>query len=87
MGNPDYGVLLQYLKLGSGQNYYSQGDLNRLFERVETQHGDPMPIDLHIRFEDACGAVKEFVQGDGALPRSIAWISSADLPKNVFPGQ
>jgi len=87
IGNPEYGVLLHYLKLGGRENYYSRGDLNRLYERVETLHGDPMPVGLHIPFDDAWAAVKEFVQGDGALPRGIAWISSGELPKNVFPGQ
>lgn len=87
MGNSDYGVLLQYLKLGGGENFYSRGDLNRLYERIETLHGDPMPVGLYIRFEDAWEAVKEFVQSDGAFPRSIAWIPSRDLPKDVFPGQ
>jgi hypothetical protein len=87
MGNPNYGVLLQYLKLGGGENYYSRGNLDRLYEHVDTLHGDPMPIGLHIGFEDAWAAVKEFVQSDGARPLGIAWISSRDLPKGVFPGQ
>jgi hypothetical protein len=87
LGNPDHGVLLQYLKLGGGENYYSRGNLDRLYDRVETLHGDLMPIGLHISFENAWTAVKEFIERDGGLPRSIEWIASKDLPKDVFPAQ
>jgi hypothetical protein len=44
-----------------------------------------MPIGLFIPFEEAWKAVKEFMERDGALPRSIAWISSKDIPEEAFP--
>jgi hypothetical protein len=30
-------------------------------------------------------AVKEFIETDGALPKSIEWIANRDLPPNTFP--
>ncbi len=87
LGNPDHGVLLHYHKRDGrrGDIYYSKGDPKRLRERVETRHGDLMPIGLFIPFERAWTAVKEFIETDGALPGSIAWIASGDIPPDVFP--
>lgn len=87
VGNPDQGVLLQYRKWGGSlkETYYSRGDLSRLSERVITAHGDSMPAGLYVSFTKAWAATKEFIERDGALPLSIEWIASADLPKNTFP--
>jgi hypothetical protein len=86
-GNPNHGVLLHYRKWGgaSKQTYWSKTDLGRLREWVETRHGDLMPVGLYIPFENAWTAVKEFMERDGALPESIAWVAANDLPDDAFP--
>jgi hypothetical protein len=87
LGNPDHGVVLDYDKRGGGRRdiYYSKGDLTRLREWAETRHGSLMSIGFFIPFERAWAAVKEFIETDGALPQSIAWIASADIPPDAFP--
>lgn len=86
-GKRGLGVLLIYSKLGGGhgQIFSSKGDLNRLREWVRTLHNDPMPIGLYVPFETAWKAVKEFIETDGQLPKSIEWIANSDLPPNTFP--
>jgi hypothetical protein len=86
-GNPDHGVLLIYSKWGGGhkQTFSSKGDLSRLRDLVRSTHDDPMPIGLFIPFAKAWRAVKEFIETDGALPKSIEWIANRDLPPNTFP--
>src|SRR5262249_32955122 len=85
-GDPIHGVLLVYRKWGVDKQvtYYSKGDLGRLREYVETLHGDEMPIGLYIPYRSAWLAVKEFVETNGELPKSIEWIADEDLPSNVF---
>jgi hypothetical protein len=88
VGHPDHGVLLQYRKLGIGYKdiYYSKGDLTRLEDLVWIgQEGDLMPIGLFIPFDRAWLAVKEFIETDGALSKSIDWLADADIPDEVFP--
>ena len=87
LGNPDHGVLLMYRKWGGAHTdrYYSQGDLRRLREWVETKDGDLMPIGLYVPFETAWKAVKEFIESDAALPGSIVWIAGRDIPAEAFP--
>jgi hypothetical protein len=86
LGDPRHGVLLHYRKYGGvKESYYSQGDLTRLREWVWTLHGDVMPIGLYLPFETAWVAVKEFIETDGQLPKSIAWIAGNDLPEDAFP--
>jgi Immunity protein Imm1 len=87
VGNPERGVLLQYRKVGReyGDVYYSKQDLKRLKEWVMTHDGDLMPIGLFVPFERAWVAVKEFMDKDGALPQSIAWIAARDVPDYAFP--
>jgi hypothetical protein len=87
VGNPDRGVLLQHSKVGGRywETYYSMGDLGRLREWVVTKDGDLMPIGLFIPFERAWTAVKEFIEKDGALPKSIAWVADRDVPHHAFP--
>lgn len=86
-GNPDLGVLLIYRKHGGGydETYTSVGDLSRLGEIVESLHRTQLPVGLFIPFEQAWLAVKDFIETDGELPRSIKWIANKDLPPGTFP--
>lgn len=86
-GYPNLGVLLIYSKSGGTQRmmFSSKGDLSRLGEWVRTLQGDLMPIGLFIPFATAWKAVKEFMETDGQLPKSIEWIANCNLPKNSFP--
>jgi hypothetical protein len=86
-GNPNHGVLLIYHKYGGDykEMYTSKGDLSRLGELVRSLHDDLMPVGLFIPFREAWKAVKEFIETDGALPKSIEWIANKDLPPNTFP--
>jgi hypothetical protein len=88
VGNENHGVLLMYRKWGGGykDTFYSNGDLSRLSEWVETLHGDRMPVGLYIPFPAAWKAVREFIKTDGALPTSTEWIAGRDLPADTFPG-
>ena len=86
-GHPDLGVLLIWSKLGGGFKlmYSSKGDLNRLDEWVRSTHDTPLPIGLFIPYEMAWKAVKEFIETDGALPKSIEWVANRELPPGTFP--
>jgi hypothetical protein len=86
-GHPELGVLLIYSKWGGGLRltYSSKGDLRRLREWVRSTHDTPLPVGLFIPYEQAWKAVKEFIETDGQLPRSIEWIANRDLPPNTFP--
>jgi hypothetical protein len=86
-GNDDLGVLLIYSKFGGGHNemYSSRGDLTRLRDLVRSLHEELLPVGLFIPFPQAWKAVKEFIETDGGLPRSIEWIANDDLPPNTFP--
>ena len=85
--NPFRGVLLHYWKFGGGhaEMFYSQGDLRRLQEWVQTRDGELMPVGLFLPFETAWQAVIEYIETDGALPRSIAWFPGEDVPPYAFP--
>lgn len=86
-GFPGVGVLLVYRKYGGGldETFSSKGDLRRLREWVRNLHNDPLPVGLFVPFESAYEAVKEFIETDGALPKSIEWIANNDLPPGTFP--
>jgi len=86
-GNPEHGVLLIYSKWGGGlkQTYSSKGDFARLREQVRSMHDTVLPVGLFIPFDKAWTAVKEFIETDGKLPKSIEWIANRDLPPNTFP--
>lgn len=86
-GHRDLGVLLFYHRWGGGKAgaWASKGDLSRLKEWVRTLQEDLMPIGLYIPFEQAWKAVKEFIETDGQLPKSIEWINANDLPEGTFP--
>jgi Immunity protein Imm1 len=86
-GHRDLGILLQYRKTGRRpiETYYSKSDLSRLHQWVKTAHDDRMPIGLFIPFETAWKAIKEFMESNAALPKSIAWVKSSDIPAGTFP--
>ena len=86
-GHPELGVLLIYSKWGGGYRatFSSKGDLGRLREWVLSLHDTPLPVGLFIPYEIAWKAVKEFIETDGELPRSVEWIANRDLPPNTFP--
>ena len=86
-GMPGLGVLLFYHKYGGGfsEAFTSKGDMSRLKEWVRNLHNDPLPVGLFIPFKSAWLAVKEFIETDGALPKSIEWVANKDLPPGTFP--
>jgi hypothetical protein len=85
--HPFRGALLHYWKFGGGhaEMFYSQGDLRRLQEWVQTRDGELMPVGLFLPFETAWQAVKEYIDTDGALPRSIVWFPGEAVPPYAFP--
>jgi hypothetical protein len=87
--SPDHGVMLNYDKwdgrIQRKDSYVSKGDLSRLGRFMYSLHGDPLSLGLFIPFEEAWKAVKEFIERDGELPASIAWIAVKDLPAETFP--
>jgi hypothetical protein len=68
--------------------------MSRLKEWVRNLHNDPLPVGLFIPFPLPVGlfipfkrawlAVKEFIETDGELPKSIEWIANKDLPAGTF---
>ncbi|MGH1420169.1 MAG: Imm1 family immunity protein, partial [Hyphomicrobiaceae bacterium] len=52
---------------------------------VRSTHDDPLPVGLFIPFADAFKAVKEFMETEGKLPKSIDWVRDEDLPNDIFP--
>ncbi len=86
-GHPTLGVLLIWSKWGGGhqQTYSSKGDLSRLRELVRSTHNTPLPVGLFVPYGTAWKAVKEFLENDGALPKSIEWIANRDLRPIRFP--
>src|SRR4051794_33193459 len=85
--HPDVGVMLLWRKTGRVpvEAYYSKGDLSKLLERVKDVRGYWQPLGLYIPFDTAWPAIKQFMDGDGALPTCIDWIRDKDLPKDTFP--
>ncbi|MEA2881115.1 MAG: hypothetical protein QOH32_334 [Bradyrhizobium sp.] len=88
-GNSDLGVYLVYAKwdgrIRHKYTYVAKGDLSRISEFVKSSHGTPLSVGLFIPFPVAWKAVKEFMETDGELPRSIEWIATGDLPAQTFP--
>lgn len=86
-GHPEFGVLLFYEKVGGefDDAFSSKGDMSRLKEWVRTLQGDLRPIGLFIPFDKAWLAVKEFMETDGDLPKSIEWVDNYTLPEGTFP--
>ncbi len=89
IGHPGHGAVLMYDRwdgrIRKKFEYNSKGDLRRLREHVRSAHGTLLPIGLFVPFPVAWKAVKEFIETDGELPKSIEWIASRDLPRDAFP--
>ena len=85
--NPDFGVLLIYSKWGGPykEMFSSKGNLSRLHAFVRAAHDTLLPVGLFVPFGAAWKAVKEFIETDGELPKSIEWIANQDLPPGTFP--
>lgn len=86
-GDPEHGVFLMWRKTGGGFSEFrsSKGDPSLDKKWTRTLHGDAMPLWLYIPFAEAWKAVQEFIETDGELPKSIAWINNNDLPEYTFP--
>jgi hypothetical protein len=91
VGKPDLGVLLLYERVsaadGYSYSYYSVGDPMMFRTLVKAKPGSRMPLGLFIPFEQALKAITEFIQTNGALPKSIEWIAAADLPEGSSPSR
>jgi mRNA-degrading endonuclease HigB of HigAB toxin-antitoxin module len=88
-GHPDYGAILSY-QFWDGRkltktDYSSKGDLTRLNEYVTSLDGTKLPLGLFVPFTAAWVAVKEFLETDGELPKSIEWVRDSDLSSDAFP--
>ncbi|MEM7192649.1 MAG: Imm1 family immunity protein [Pseudomonadota bacterium] len=86
-GQPGLGVMLLYNKYGGGygEHFNSKGDMSRLKEIVRDVQGGAIPVGLLVPFPAAFEAVKEFIETDGELPKSIEWIADKDLPPDTLP--
>jgi hypothetical protein len=86
-GHRELGVLVFYQKFGGGHReaFTSKGDMTRLREWVRSTHDTPLPVGLFIPYEQAWKGVKEFLETDGQLPKSIEWVANRDLPAGTFP--
>jgi len=87
VGHSEFGVLLYYQKVGGGfdEVFTSKNDLGRLKEWARTLQSDLWPIGLFIPFDKAWFAVKEFMETEGDLPKSIEWVENSTLPEGTFP--
>jgi hypothetical protein len=52
---------------------------------VRSLHDTPLPIGLVIPFDQAWLAVKEFMETEGRLPTSIAWVTVLTCPTTRSP--
>lgn len=86
-GNPALGVLMIYEKVGGGhlEVYSSKGDMRRMREWVRSLHDTPLPVGLFVPFNRAWLAVKEFMETEGSLPKTVEWIKGSELPPGTFP--
>jgi hypothetical protein len=87
IGKPDLGVLLLHDRMSEadGHAYYSLGNPKMLRTLVRAKQVSLMPLGLFIPFEQALKAVVEFIQTNGAFPKCVEWVASADLPEGSFP--
>lgn len=87
--NPQHGVKLQHClwdgRIKEMTAYHSKGNLTRLNKFVRSLHGTPQSLGLFIPFEQGWAAIKEFIETNGELPKSIEWVADCDLPPGTFP--
>jgi hypothetical protein len=86
-GIPRIGVLLIYHKVWRRlqRGLHVEGRYEPAQGWVRNLHNDPLPAGLFIPFKSACLAVKESIETDGALPKSIEWVANKELPDGAFP--
>ena len=84
VGHPTYGVFLFYEKTGAVR-YSSKGDMTKFKTYLRTLHDDLRTLAFFIPFDKAWLAVKEFIETDGQLPKSIEWVNMKGLQGDPFP--
>ena len=86
-GKRGCGAMLYYRKSSAGldEDYFSRGDVSQMRRWVRNMHGTPLSLGFFIPFASAWTAVREFMDTDGRLPKSISWINQHDIPADVFP--
>jgi hypothetical protein len=86
-GFPNVGVMLHHVTREPGGRFgrFSLRTSRELASHIRTLHNSPVPFGLITPFEQAFLAVKEFIENDGRLPKSIAWVHENDLPEGTFP--
>ena len=84
IGHPRHGVSFVYDRWDGRTKqaiqYTSKGDMRRIREIYRAVQDTPVFVGTFIPFADAYRAVKEFMETDGGLPKSIEWIPTDDLP-------
>jgi hypothetical protein len=87
VGYPQLRRVADFFEVGGGlrETYGSKGDSRRLREWVRNLHNTPLPVGLFIPFKSAWLAVKEFIETDGALPKSIEWVANRTFRPVRFP--
>lgn len=89
VANPEHGIMLGYSKWDGRTRHKddrsSRGDPSRLRQFMISVHGTSLSLGLFIPFEAGWHAVKEFIQTEGELPASIAWVANDDLLPGTFP--
>jgi hypothetical protein len=91
IGFPGRGVAFVYAKWDGRtkqrHDYASKGDMRRVKETVYAAQYTPVSVGTIVPFADAYRAVKEFMETDGELPRSIEWVSVDELPPRASPAR
>lgn len=82
-----FGVQFYYKRYGagSGQMYYSKGDMGRLWQFAKNEYGSPLPMAFFVSTEMASEVIRSFDESNGKLPTSIEWIADVALPPGFWP--
>jgi hypothetical protein len=90
IGHPGHGVAFVHDRWDGRTKqaiqYTSKGDLRRIREIYHAVQDTPVFVGTFIPFANAYRAVKEFMETDGELPKSVEWIPTGDLPWEALPG-
>ncbi len=84
LAHAKYGVFLFYEK-SRGARYSSKGDMTKVKTYVRTAHDDLRTLAFFIPFEKAWLAVKDFIESNGDLPKSIDWVDMKEIKELAFP--